>query len=119
MKGTIHLKKAVMGLNGPVTDVAYDTELITVDDYLEAQDRFGYAAEVSPSAHLNLGIAAISRGTPDVPKEALKASLRGYDIVKVADIGLGFTRGLEDQEEDSSDETSTDTPNDTTKRRAS
>ena len=119
MKGTIKLNNAVMGLRGPLTEVSYDTELITVDDYIDAQGNIALSAATSPVAHLNLGIAAIARSTPDAPKEAIRSSLLGSDIVKVARIGADFTQALEDRDGGSSSGTSTDTPSDTTKHRAS
>ena len=115
MKGKITLRNPIKIDGKKVKEITYDTEKITIDDYLAAIERggrTGLSIETDYGAHLQLGFAAVVGANPDIAVEDLQR-ITGYDLIQFTDVGMLFTRGREDQMVKPSEETSEPTQDDT------
>jgi hypothetical protein len=87
----------------------YDTDKISVNDYIDAvsirEISVNLSVQMALAAHPKLGIYAVVRAMDGFVPEDLEEQIKGTDIIQLANIGLNFTRGRADLEDDSSEET--------------
>lgn len=114
MKGTIILRNPIKIDGKKVKEITYDTEKITIEDYLAAMekgDKQSVTAHTDKGAQLYLGFYAAIEENPKIDIGDLQR-VTGYDLIQFSDIGFLFTVGREAPQDDQSEETSEPTPED-------
>ncbi len=109
MKGEITLRNPIMKNGKKYNVLKYDTDKISVNDYIDAvsirEISVNLSVQMALAAHPKLGIYAVVRAMDGFVPEDLEEQIKGTDIIQLANIGLNFTRGRADLEDDSSEET--------------
>jgi len=93
MKETLKLKKPLLVNGKEVTELTYDADEITIEEYKAASKRsISYDVSIAESdyyLHLQIGFAAILAVNPDVDVADLER-LKGRDLYAVSIIGRNF-----------------------------
>ena len=110
---TIKLQRPILVDGERIHELAYDTDAITAEQFIEAE---AYAANVAASRqrpynkiaeldngfHLALGMEAVIATNESLSLEDL-SRVRGFDLMRLMEIGRNFTMGS--AEEDAAEET--------------
>lgn len=114
MKGTIVLRNPIKINGKKVKEITFDTEKITLDDYMaavEKGDKTNFSVHSDKGAQLYFGFYAAIKENPSIDITDLQR-VTGYDLMQFLDVGFLFTVGREDQMEEPSEETSETTQED-------
>ena len=120
MKQTLTLDNPIMVDGKETCELAYDTSLITVEQFILASNK---SQQVTPNTtmgmklketdyglHLYLGFMAVLAANHEIMLEQLE-SIKGLDVVKFSNIGLLFTLG---KSEGTSEESNSEEPSENT-----
>lgn len=112
MEGTIKLKKPIPVNGVQVEELTYNTDEITVTLFSEADARKRMAAgkniSIAPSAefdfglHPYLGFAAVITVNPQISFADMER-VKGYDLLKIMEIGRNFLLGSASSQRNNSD----------------
>lgn len=113
MKGTINLRKPIKIDGHEVNTLTYDTDKITLDDYLKALNLAvvksggitGANIKLDSGAQVCIGMYAVLADNPRYDITDIER-VSGTDIMKFADIGMSFISGREDPIQGTSEEPS-------------
>lgn len=96
MKDTIKLYKPILVDNQKVNELDYDTDLLTVEQFIDSSTKSGLAAnklmEVNTKLHMYLGAYAVVNASCNRLDIADVLRVTGYDIVQITNVGQEMMR---------------------------
>lgn len=109
MKGKITLANPIKVDGKMVSELEYCTDGISVEDFSKACSKAitkggnltGTSLVLDYPVHLYLGFFAVIASNPEITLLDMEKQIKGYDVVKISQIGQVFTAGVGEQTRDS------------------